>query len=68
MSLAVHVLNVDVNMFSAMDHKFHILSLGFKDDWSRFSTTAMHKEGKLVPLLTEAGAVANTSAEAGVVA
>ncbi|GLT33234.1 hypothetical protein SLA2020_078380 [Shorea laevis] len=31
-------------------------------------TTAMHKEGKLVPLLTEAGAVAKTSAEAGTVA
>ncbi|KAF5457271.1 hypothetical protein F2P56_021384 [Juglans regia] len=26
------------------------------------TTTAMHKEGKLVPVLTEAGAVANTSA------
>ncbi|XP_041006674.1 glutaredoxin-like [Juglans microcarpa x Juglans regia] len=25
------------------------------------TTSAMHKEGKLVPLLTEAGAVANTS-------
>ncbi|GLU02088.1 hypothetical protein SLE2022_193570 [Rubroshorea leprosula] len=31
------------------------------------TTTAMHKEGKLVPLLTEAGAT-KTSAEAGAVA
>ncbi|XP_022751884.1 glutaredoxin-like [Durio zibethinus] len=26
------------------------------------ATTAMHKDGKLIPLLTEAGAVANSSA------